>query len=465
MPYPNQHAARLTDPKDFDPDSFGAKKIGDGITLMMGRREGSKTTEGMSYRFDKEKFTPEEAKDWLAEHKIDYTAFEPAEDPQPDHPIEATQLSNGTYRLSGVQILATGTFSASKGGEVTFTEADLDKIVQATQENIDTLRPPVKLGHGEQSFPKGGAPAFGWISGVRRVGTKILAELTAVPKAMYEAIQLGRYRTRSAEVIQNWSSPDGKKHDLVVKALAFLGAEMPAIQTLEDLVKLEADSKAVIEFAVDQPMPEIAPEPPANDQGTNDSAGDGGAIATEMQVTCPNCGQEIIISATGELITETQPSDAEDATDVVPEGDEQAMTEQEKALTAERDALKAKLIEVNLAALVRDRRLTPAQAEAQKETLFALNIDLCQKQLDVLVQNPQLPDLTTPGARQGDPPTTPEPKKGEERLVELTHDFMAKGLSSQDALIAAYKADPDAAKVYEATAFPYKGPAPNGGAR
>lgn len=456
MPYPMEHAARIADPEKFEKDSFSRKEIAPGIDAIFGKRPGSKTVEIQSYRFNAEAFTADKAQAWLKERKIEAADFEPAMQDEEPAPVEATRAEDGTYTLSNVQILATGKFNASKGGQVEFTEADLAAIEADTNAHIGLLKPPVKLGHGEQTFPQGGAPAFGWLTGVKRVGRKMIATLSHVPEALVEAIRLGRYRTRSAEVIQNWTHPEtGERCGMVVKALAFLGAEMPAIQTLDDLVKLEADSASAIEFAIDTTEGSDVPGVPADDEATNEQPSDGGAVATEMIATCPKCGQSLRISSSGELTVETEAEGGEELPEEpeVPEGEEDMSDEKEKALTAERDALKAKLIEVQLAALVNDRRILPAQVQSLTETLLCLSFDMADKQLKTLAQGPQMPDITQPVADVTDPAkSVPSTKTGGERIVELAAQLVSDGKAKdiEQATILAYQMEPEAARAYDA---------------
>lgn len=75
-PFPNEHAARLTDPDQYD--SFARKNDegGDGIDFIYGIKDGN--TELQAIRFDKTKFTPTEAKAWLAAHDFKPILFEEA---------------------------------------------------------------------------------------------------------------------------------------------------------------------------------------------------------------------------------------------------------------------------------------------------------------------------------------------------------------------------------------------------
>lgn len=78
MPYPNEHAARMAEPDQFDKMRRENGKFGEGIDVIWGINGGK--TEIQAIRFDKEKFTPEEAKTWLKEHDYKPIEFEPATD-------------------------------------------------------------------------------------------------------------------------------------------------------------------------------------------------------------------------------------------------------------------------------------------------------------------------------------------------------------------------------------------------
>jgi hypothetical protein len=83
MPYPNEHAARIHQPGQYD--SFARKNIAPGVDAIFGIKDGK--SEIQAYRFDRGKFTPEQAKKWLAEHNIEYIDFEPASNQEIDAAI------------------------------------------------------------------------------------------------------------------------------------------------------------------------------------------------------------------------------------------------------------------------------------------------------------------------------------------------------------------------------------------
>lgn len=84
MPYPNEHAARVRDPGDFEKGSFRSKTLPKGedgkggVRMIIGRLKGETTTTAQSYRFPADLYTPEEAKAWLKENDVKYIAFEQA---------------------------------------------------------------------------------------------------------------------------------------------------------------------------------------------------------------------------------------------------------------------------------------------------------------------------------------------------------------------------------------------------
>lgn len=75
-PYPNEHAARLTDPEQYDRFRRENDAGGAGIDFIYGIKEGE--SELQAIRFDKERFTVEQAQNWLAENDFSPILFEEA---------------------------------------------------------------------------------------------------------------------------------------------------------------------------------------------------------------------------------------------------------------------------------------------------------------------------------------------------------------------------------------------------
>lgn len=68
-PFPNEHAARQTEPDGRRYKTYRRKQISPGISFIYGiKRVGG--TEVQSIRFDKTKFTVAQAKAWLKKHNF-----------------------------------------------------------------------------------------------------------------------------------------------------------------------------------------------------------------------------------------------------------------------------------------------------------------------------------------------------------------------------------------------------------
>jgi len=148
-----------------------------------------------------------------------------------------------TYELKDIEIFSIGEWKGDK-----YTDKDLDDIVNNTNEIINELKPKVKLGHDEKQelLQRTGLPAGGWITKLKRAGDKILVDIKEVPKVLYQLIKNGAYKRISSEIISNYTEPSTKKiYKKVLSAIAFLGADLPAVTNLKDIAALyDVDEKA-----------------------------------------------------------------------------------------------------------------------------------------------------------------------------------------------------------------------------
>jgi sulfur relay (sulfurtransferase) DsrC/TusE family protein len=83
MPFPNEIAARIISPDKFEQDSFRSKNIAPGVRIIVGKLKGQSTMSTQIYRFDSDKFTADEAREWLKKHNIKPIEFSPAEKDKP----------------------------------------------------------------------------------------------------------------------------------------------------------------------------------------------------------------------------------------------------------------------------------------------------------------------------------------------------------------------------------------------
>jgi HK97 family phage major capsid protein/HK97 family phage prohead protease len=75
-PYPNEHAARIQNPEKYQGFRRMNDELGDGIHIVLGLLDGQ--SELQSIRFDKTKWSVDEAQQWLAENDYSVLKFEPA---------------------------------------------------------------------------------------------------------------------------------------------------------------------------------------------------------------------------------------------------------------------------------------------------------------------------------------------------------------------------------------------------
>lgn len=97
MPYPSEHAARVLEPGQCD--SFKRMNQGSGVSLILCIKNGKSSAQ--SYRFKKDKFTPEQAKAWLNKHNINYISFEKASEGKDMNAKLSMKAANGQPEIDG----------------------------------------------------------------------------------------------------------------------------------------------------------------------------------------------------------------------------------------------------------------------------------------------------------------------------------------------------------------------------
>lgn len=154
---------------------------------------------------------------------------------------ECTQAVNMyTERLDNVEVFMSGTWNKDK-----YSEQDLKDMVQNFNELKEHVKPPAKIGHSEdQTFlKKEGLPAAGWVDKLQLVGNKVVASFRDVPKVVKDLITKKAYKRVSAEIYPKYKDPtSGKIYKNVLRAVAFLGGDIPAVETLSDIQALYAKS-------------------------------------------------------------------------------------------------------------------------------------------------------------------------------------------------------------------------------
>lgn len=151
--------------------------------------------------------------------------------------------------LENIEIFATGTHRGR-----TFTRKDLDQIAKNFSEFGAMIQPPLVLGHDEHQeiLQNSGLPSLGWLTEVEvreKDGDAVLVgKFSDVPEMAKNIIQEKRYKRISAELYEDFQE-DGKSHGLALRRVALLGADIPEVKTLADVVALSEASSLVYAFS------------------------------------------------------------------------------------------------------------------------------------------------------------------------------------------------------------------------
>lgn len=125
-------------------------------------------------------------------------------------------------------------FAVGKWNGMAFTLADLKSIAANFSLLKKYLQVPLKLGHNDAQAVTDGQPALGWITAVEVIGEKLVGTFESVPSIVQNAFDKKLYRNVSIELDFDVTHKD-VHYDFVLTAVALLGADMPAVNTLNDL--------------------------------------------------------------------------------------------------------------------------------------------------------------------------------------------------------------------------------------
>ena len=139
-------------------------------------------------------------------------------------------------------VFKTGTHTDSQGRTKTWTEKDLDLIVNKYKPSYHEA--PVVIGH-----PQNNSPAWGWVDALKQTGGVLYAKLKNIVPEFAEMIDKGMFKKRSISLYQ----------DLTLKHIGFLGVTPPAVKGLPDYA-FSGSGGATIEFSEDSGLSGIKRE-------------------------------------------------------------------------------------------------------------------------------------------------------------------------------------------------------------
>jgi hypothetical protein len=145
-----------------------------------------------------------------------------------------------------INLFRTGTHTDSAGRQRTWSENDLDRIVENF--NQRTEDPPVVFGH-----PKDSDPAQGWIKEVRNNGGTLQAQFARVSDEARQAVDNGAYQYGSLSLTP----------DLKIRHFGLLGAVPPAVKGL-GRVEFKDEGGLTVDINFNEPDgPANPPDDPA----------------------------------------------------------------------------------------------------------------------------------------------------------------------------------------------------------
>lgn len=131
------------------------------------------------------------------------------------------------HEIRNVEIFRAGTWNGDE-----FTVEDLDDMI--ANFSRAGFQVPVKLGHTRAED----APAVGWISALRRVGDKLIADIKDIPEEVFQKISGRAFDQVSSEIIFN-AKRAGETFKRLLSGVALLGAHIPAVSGLKPIRESE----------------------------------------------------------------------------------------------------------------------------------------------------------------------------------------------------------------------------------
>jgi len=214
----------------FIQDSFEVLNMAVGITFIVGRPLDPTLIDMLinpeklmvqSVKFAKPAWDLDGALEWLRDNQRHFKTS-----------TAARKYAADLKSIDAVEIFSAGTWNGDK-----YTNKDLDEMVNAFNETSESIRPFLKLGHSDKQalLESEGLPAAGWVGKIYRNGSKLMADFIDIPNKIYELIENKAYRKVSVEIYSGVKIKD-KNYNLLIGAIALLGAETPGVMNLSDIL-------------------------------------------------------------------------------------------------------------------------------------------------------------------------------------------------------------------------------------
>lgn len=271
-----------------------------------------------------------------------------------------------TQDIEGIEIFAVGTWK-----KMPYTHDDLDEIAANFTKLKDRIKPPVKLGHNDKQLllQADGMPAAGWITKLRRVDDKLIADIRDVPSKIAQIVKNRGYARVSSEIYPDLEDSSGTKYGKVLKAIAFLGGDIPHLKNLDDIIAqygtslVDDDSGLILNSEIRRvvlmaDLKDEAKEEVIEEEETTDDTEE-----TTEETTTEEETQETTDESTEEEETEEEVAD-ETTEEETTEDETTDETDDLKAQLAEQDKVIKEMAEKDK---IRDQVIAKMQANIQTE--------------------------------------------------------------------------------------------------
>ena len=213
-PYPNEHAARITDPALYQEFCREVDAGGEGIDFVFGIKvdDGQRTSEIQSIRFDREMYSPQEAMDWLDENEFVAIEFEEASEERDAHEDEDDMRAGHDEeeeRKEHEERKANGQFLTRDAHSEFVDEAE------GTVQLVVSTETPVERGFGQEVLShaadavdleylnSGRAPLLLDHSFEKQIGVIKSVELDQANRKIRAIVKFGRNDEQSRSVFQD----------------------------------------------------------------------------------------------------------------------------------------------------------------------------------------------------------------------------------------------------------------------
>ena len=148
---------------------------------------------------------------------------------------EKKEMKLETVNLGNVEIFEAGTWKGEK-----YTEKDIDEMIENFNNRV--AEPYITIDHSKKATKQMKdalqALSLGFVSKLRRAGTKLIADFKQVPKTIADLVGAGALKKKSIEFFKQFIS-NGKLYRMVLQGVTFHGANgLPEVNTLSDFLSL-----------------------------------------------------------------------------------------------------------------------------------------------------------------------------------------------------------------------------------